>query len=33
VPANKHIKISFNGKDEEEAYKAITRVVNDINEM
>ncbi len=33
VPANKNIKITFNGKDEEEAYKAITRVINDINEM
>jgi len=33
VPANKNIKITFNGKDEEEAYKAITRVINEINEM
>lgn len=33
VPANKNIKISFNGKDEEDAYKAISRVINDINEM
>jgi phosphocarrier protein HPr len=33
VPANKTIQITFNGKDEDEAYKAITRVVNEINEM
>lgn len=33
VPANKNIRISFNGKDEEAAYKAITRVINDINVM
>jgi len=33
VPANKTIKIVFNGEDEDEAYKAITRVINEINEM
>jgi phosphocarrier protein len=33
VPANKTIKIIFNGKDEDEAYKAISRVINEINDM
>ncbi len=33
VPANKSIQISFNGKDEDEAYKAISRVINEINDM
>lgn len=33
VPANKTIKIYFSGEDEDEAYKAITRVINEINEM
>ena len=33
VPANKTITIIFNGSDEDEAFKAITRVINEINDM
>jgi phosphocarrier protein HPr len=33
VPANKTIKIIFNGSDEDAAYKAISRIINEINEM
>ncbi len=33
ISANRNIKIVFNGEDEEEAYKAISRVINDINDM
>lgn len=33
IPQNKVFSISFNGKDEEEAFKAIHRVINEINEM
>jgi phosphocarrier protein len=33
IPANKSFKITFKGPDEEEAFKAISRVINDINEM
>jgi len=33
IPTNKTIKISFSGEDEDEAFKAITRVINEINEM
>ncbi|MDA3932140.1 MAG: HPr family phosphocarrier protein [Tenericutes bacterium] len=33
VPSNSKIKITFTGKDEDEAFKAISRVIFDINEM
>jgi len=33
IPANKTFKIIFNGPDEDEAFKAITRVINEINDM
>lgn len=33
VPANAKVKITFNGKDESEAYKAISQTFSDINEM
>jgi phosphotransferase system HPr-like phosphotransfer protein len=33
VPVNKTIQVTFHGKDEDEAFKAITRVINEINEM
>ncbi|QWC00733.1 HPr family phosphocarrier protein [Mycoplasmatota bacterium] len=33
VPSNSKIKITFSGSDEDDAYKAISRVISDINEM
>lgn len=33
IPANKPFKITFTGPDEEEAFKAISRVLADINEL
>jgi len=33
VPANKIVKITFSGPDEDDAYKAISRVITEINEM
>ncbi|HKL47138.1 MAG TPA: HPr family phosphocarrier protein [Candidatus Izemoplasmatales bacterium] len=33
VPANSKIKITVNGSDENEAFKAISRIISDINEM
>jgi len=33
VPQNKVFTITFNGRDEEEAFKAITRVISEINEL
>ncbi len=33
VPKDKAFTITFNGKDEEEAHRAITRVISDINEL
>lgn len=33
VPQNKVFSISFNGRDEEEAFKAISRVLAEINEL
>ncbi|MFP4477848.1 MAG: HPr family phosphocarrier protein [Candidatus Izemoplasmatales bacterium] len=33
VPSNSKVKITFSGSDEDEAYKAISRVISDINEM
>ncbi|MBU0997167.1 MAG: HPr family phosphocarrier protein [Firmicutes bacterium] len=33
VPQNRVFSISFNGKDEEEAFKAISRVLAEINEL
>jgi phosphocarrier protein len=33
VPQNEVFSISFNGRDEEEAFTAISRVVTEINEL
>ncbi|MFA7561244.1 MAG: HPr family phosphocarrier protein [Candidatus Izemoplasmatales bacterium] len=33
VPANSSIKILFNGPDEDEAFKAISAVIKEINNM
>ena len=33
VPGDSKIKITFSGKDEDDAYKAISRIISDINEM
>jgi len=33
VPANSKIKITVNGSDENEAFKAISRIISYINEM
>lgn len=33
VPTSSTIKIVIDGKDEEEAFKALSRVVNEINEL
>lgn len=33
VPQNKVFSITFNGRDEEDAFKAITRVIAEINEL
>ncbi len=33
VPNNSKIKITFSGNDEDEAFKAISRIISDINEM
>ncbi len=33
VPQNKVFSISFNGRDEEDAFKAISRVLAEINEL
>lgn len=33
IPSNRSFKITFNGRDEEDAFKAITRVISDINEL
>jgi len=33
VPKDKSFTIMFNGSDEEEAHRAITRVISDINEL
>jgi len=33
VPSNSKVNISISGSDEDEAYKAIARVISEINEM
>lgn len=33
VPQNKSFTISFKGNDEEEAFRAISRVISDINQL
>jgi phosphocarrier protein len=33
VPANSKIKVTVNGSDENDAFKAISRIISDINEM
>ncbi|MFW5794124.1 MAG: HPr family phosphocarrier protein [Bacillota bacterium] len=33
VPGDSKIKITFSGTDEDDAYKAISRIISDINEM
>lgn len=33
VPQNKQFMVTFSGKDELEAFHAITRVINDINDL
>jgi phosphocarrier protein len=33
VPANSKVKITFSGKDEDDAFKAISRIISEINEM
>ncbi|QLY40936.1 HPr family phosphocarrier protein [Hujiaoplasma nucleasis] len=33
VPANSKVKISVSGSDEDDAFKAISRIITEINEM
>jgi phosphocarrier protein len=33
VPANSKIKVTVNGSDENDAFKAISRIISNINEM
>lgn len=33
VPANAKIKITVNGNDENDAFKALSRIISDINDM